>query len=210
MRCTDTHYCEQRIQGISMQPDNLNVFDLDGTLIKVNSFKEISKRLVTTLAKKWKVASLLNLICWYLVRKVGLIRHLKFKQKIVNIFEEELNEEEKQNIVQSVFLATINRDVFELMDRAENCVISTTSPFAFVSRMSFKKNVVVISSLDHNNTFPDPANFGPGKVDNLKFYFKDKDIHVSNFYTDSADDKELVNFSTNAFIVKNGGLIKIK
>ncbi len=193
-----------------MQPDNLNVFDLDGTLIKVNSFKEISKRLVTTLAKKWEVASLLNLICWYLVRKVGLIRHLKFKQKIVNVFEGELNEEEKQNIVQSVFLTNINRDVFELMLKAENCVISTSAPFAFVSRMGFEKNAVVICSLDPNNNFPDTANFGPGKIENLKCYFQDKDVRVLNFYTDSADDQELVNFSVNAFMVKDGSLIKIK
>jgi len=193
-----------------MQPDDLNVFDLDGTLIKVNSFKEISKRLVNTLAKKWEVASLLSLTCWYLVRKVGLIRHLNFKQKIVNLFEEKLTEEEKQNIVQSVFLANINQDVFELMDRAENCIISTTAPFAFVSQMPFKKNVVVISSLDHNNVFPDPANSGPGKVENLKFYFKDKYVRVLNFYTDSTDDQELVNFSVNAFMVRDGSLIRIK
>jgi phosphoserine phosphatase len=193
-----------------MQADALNVFDLDGTLIKVNSFKEISKRLVITLAKKWEVVSLLSLICWYVIRKVGIIRHLKFKQKTTNIFDGKLTEEEKQNIVQSAFFANVNQGVFELMNRADNCVISTTAPFAFVSRMAFKKNVVVISSLDHNNVFPDPANFGPGKVENLKFYFKGKDVRVLNFYTDSADDQELVDFSVNAFMVRDGSLLKIK
>ncbi len=193
-----------------MQPDSLNVFDLDGTLIKVNSFKEISKRLVVALIKKKKVVSLLNLSRWYLIRKFGLIRHLKFKQKIVNIFEKGLNEEEKQNIVQSVFHVNINKNVFELMNRAENCVVSTAAPFAFVSRMSFKKNAVVISSLDYDSSFADISNFGPGKVENLKSYFKNKDVHVLNFYTDSVDDREMMDFSTNVFMVKDGCITKLE
>ena len=193
-----------------MQPDNLNVFDLDGTLIKVNSFKEVSKKLVTTLLKKWEFISLLNLIGWYLIRKLNFIKHLKFKQRVVDVFEKKLTEDEKRNIVQAVLSNNINKDVFECMLKADNCVISTSSPFSFVSRMSFKKNAVVISSLDCNNNFPNPANFGPGKVKNLKFYFQDHDVRVSSFYTDSVDDQELIDFSVNAFMVKNGCLIKVK
>ena len=193
-----------------MQTDNLNVFDLDGTLIKVNSFKEISKKLVIMLLKKRKVIPLLNLISWYSVRKLYFIKHLKFKQQVVDIFEKTLTEEEKQNIVQVVLRENINRDIFEQMLNADNCVINTTAPFAFVSRMSFRENVVVISSLDYNNNLPDSANHGPGKVENLKAYFKNKNVRVSNFYTDSADDQELVNFSVNAFMVKDGCLKKVK
>ncbi|MGB2809072.1 MAG: hypothetical protein WBC22_15115 [Sedimentisphaerales bacterium] len=193
-----------------MQPDNLNVFDLDGTLIKVNSFKEVSKKLVTTLLKKWEFISLLNLISWYLIRKLNFIKHLKFKQRVVDVFEKKLTEEEKRNIVQAVLSNNINKDVFECMLKADNCVISTSAPFSFVSRMPFKKNLAIISSLDCNNGFPDPANFGLGKVENLKFYFKDKNVRVSNSYTDSVDDKELRDFSVNAFMVKNGCLTKVK
>lgn len=193
-----------------MQPDNLNVFDLDGTLIKVNSFREIGKQLVITLARKWQIVSLLSLIGWYLIRKAGLIEHLKFKQQVVDIFEQGLSEETKQNIVQSVFMSNVNRTVFELMNIADNCVISTASPFAFVSRMPLKKNAVVISSLDRNDAFPDPANFGLGKVRNLKFYFSGKNIRVLNFYTDSADDQGLVDFSDNVFMVKGSSLVRVK
>jgi len=140
-----------------MQPKNLNVFDLDGTLIKVNSFKEISKKLVIILLKKCELISLSSLIAWYLFRKLGLIEHLKFKQRIVDIFEKKLIEEEKQSIVQAVLYDNINKDVFERMLRADNCVISTSSPFSFVSRMQFNKNMVVISSLDCNHSFPDKS-----------------------------------------------------
>jgi len=193
-----------------MQTNDLNVFDLDGTLIRVNSFKEISKKLGFTLLKKLKIISLSSLIGWYLMRKLGFIKHPMFKRQVVNIFEKNLIEEEKQNIVQTILRDNINRDIFEHMLKADNCVISTASPFAFASRMSFKPDTILISSLDSKNNFPDPANFGPGKVENLKFYFKDKCIRVSNFYTDSTDDQELVNFSANAFMVKEDSLIKIK
>lgn len=193
-----------------MQPDNLNVFDLDGTLIKVNSFKEVSKKLVITLIKKYKFISLSHLIIWYLIRKLGFVEHLKFKQKVVDIFEGNLTEEEKVNIIQTLLDDNINKKIFEEMLKAENCVISTASPFAFASRMSFKPDTILISSLDSKNNFPDPANFGPGKVENLKFYFQNNNVRVSNFYTDSDDDQDLIDFSVNVFMVKEDSLIKIK
>lgn len=193
-----------------MQPDKLNVFDLDGTLIKVNSFKEIGKSLVFIFFRKVKIGALSQLLTWYFVRKLRIISHLKFKQRAVDIFEENLTEEEKQNLVQSIFCDNINRNVFEQMLKAENCIICTACPFAFASRMSFKPDAVVISSIDPNKNFPDPANFGPGKVDNLKSFFQTGNICVLNFYTDSTDDQELIDFSCNVFMVKNGDLIKLK
>ncbi|HPS55243.1 MAG TPA: hypothetical protein PLP05_06575 [Sedimentisphaerales bacterium] len=193
-----------------MQPDKLNVFDLDGTLIKVNSFKEISKSLVFILFRKVKIRALSRLIAWYFVRKLKIISHLKFKQCVVDVFEENLAEEEKQNLVQMVFCDNINRNVFDLMLKAENCVISTASPFSFASRMTFKPDAVLISSIYPNKKFPDLANFGPGKVENLKFFFKASNISVLNFYTDSTDDQELIDFSCSVFMVKNGCVIKLK
>lgn len=193
-----------------MQPDQLNVFDLDGTLIKVNSFKEIGKSLVLILFRNIKIRALFQLIAGYFVRKLRIISHLKFKQRVVDIFEENLTEEEKQTLVQSVFDDNINRNVFEQMLKAENCIISTACPFAFASRMSFKPNAVLISSISPNKKFPDPANFGSGKVENLKCFFQTSNICVLNFYTDSTDDQELIDFSYNVFMVKNGCIIKLK
>jgi len=193
-----------------MQSDNLNVFDLDGTLIRVNSFKEISKKLTIILLKRCNVRPLLDLIGWYLIRKLGFIKHLTFKQRVVGIFERELVEDEKREIAQAVFDANINRDVYERMLKVDNCVISTTAPFAFVSRMPFREDAIVISSLDYKSGLPDIANYGTGKVINLKYYFQDKSICISNFYTDSFDDQPLIDFSLNTYMVKGDSLIKVK
>lgn len=193
-----------------MQPDHLNVFDFDGTLIKVNSFREITKKLSVTLLKKFQIVSLLALTGWYILRKFNTISHIKFKQHVVNIFEKALTEEEKQHICQTVFDDNVNRAVFERMVNSDNCIICTAAPSAYISRMLFKKDVVVISSLDPDNRFPNSANFGAGKIKNIKAYFKGKDVRIINLYTDCDDDQPLIDFSINAFIINNGRFVKVK
>ena len=194
-----------------MRLENLNVFDFDGTLIKVNSFREITKRLSIILLKNVRTVPLLAISTWYMLRKCGIIPHLKFKQHIVNIFEKSLTEEEKKGICQAVFDDNVNQAVFELMANSDNCIICTAAPFAYISRVSFHKHVPIISSLDPENRFPDIPNFGAGKIENLKAYFKGKDFQVTNFFTDSnKDDQALIDFSANAFVVKGDRVIKVK
>lgn len=194
-----------------MRLENLNVFDFDGTLIKVNSFREITKRLSIILLKNVRTIPLLAISTWYMLRKCGIIPHLKFKQHIVNIFEKSLTEEEKKGICQAVFDDNVNQAVLELMVNSDNCIICTAAPFAYISRVSFNKHVPIISSLDPENRFPDISNFGAGKIKNLKAFFKGKDIQVENFFTDSnKDDQALIDFSVNAFVVKGSRIIKVK
>jgi len=194
-----------------MRLENLDVFDFDGTLIKVNSFRETTKRLSIALLKNFQITPLLTMTIWYIIRKCGIIPHLKFKQHIVNIFEKSLTEEEKKGICQAVFDDNVNQAVLELMVNSDNCIICTAAPFAYISRVSFNKDVPVISSLDPENRFPDISNFGPGKIENLKAYFKEKDVRVVNFYTDNTrDDQALIDFSTNAFIVEGDCVMKVK
>lgn len=193
-----------------MHPNNLNVFDLDGTLIRVNSFREISKKLVQTLFFHLSLIALGSLVYNYLLRQLHIITHLQFKRRVVNVFERCINEKEKKSIVQKVFQNNINQQVFSRMLKSENCVISTASPYAYTSRMNFPDHVIIISSLEPQDDLPDSANFGTGKIENLKRYFQRKEIRVVNFYTDSADDQALVDISLNAFIFKDDQLIKIK
>jgi len=194
-----------------MLSKNLNVFDLDGTLIKVNSFQEVSRQLVFTLLMKLRIVPVLWITFWYILRKCGIVSHLKFKKRVVNIFEKSLSEKKKKNICQAVFDKNINKTVFERMANFESCIITTASPFAYVSRMFFNKNVTIISSLAPDGRFPEPANFGQAKIKNLKACFNDGNIRVINFFTDNnIDDKSLIDFSENAFIVRGDQLIKVK
>jgi phosphoserine phosphatase len=194
-----------------MQLDDLNVFDLDGTLIKVNSFKEISRKLAFTLLQKLRIAACLKLLVWYLIRKLCIISHLYFKRQVVGIFENYLTEKEKQSMVHFVFDNNINKNVYDLMQQANNCVISTSAPYAYTSRMCFnKKDLVVISSLTPHENLADIANFGEGKVRNITAYFNGKDFHIISFYTDCNDDQPLIDISNSAYLVRNGTPVKIK
>lgn len=193
----------------NLDPDNLNVFDLDGTLIKVDSFVEVTKAMAGVLLRNNRYWPLFVLFGWSFLRKMRLISHLLFKKNVVRIFEEILKEQDKQNIVNEVFSNNINQRVFELMLKSDNCIISTASPYAYTSRMCFSKNVAVISSLMPGD-LPDPLNFREGKVENIKAYFGTKDIHIVNCYTDSVNDQALIDLSVNAFMFSNGQLIKVK
>ena len=193
-----------------MRVNDLNVFDLDGTVLRANSFKEVGKALVCTLLKKKKLFTVFNISSWYFARKLNLIEHLKFKRHIVNIFEKELTEEQKNKIVHSVWYDNINNEVLDRMLKAPNCVLSTSAPFSFVKRMPLSDSVSIISALDYTKKYPDDGNYGSGKLENLKYYFKEKTITVSNFYTDSIDDQCLIDFSVNAFMVTNGCITKVK
>ena len=194
-----------------MRSDNLNVFDFDGTLVKVNSFKKINKLFLVTLIAKFKIIFFIRMAALYVIRKCGFISHLAFKRQVVNIFEQTLTEQEKKHICQAVFDEHVNPSVFQRMIDMDNCIICTTAPFAYMSRLSFGKDVVIISSLDSANSFPDKGNFGPAKVVNLKAYFKDKNIQVANFFTDNrVDDYALIDLCQNAFIVEGDTIKKIK
>lgn len=194
-----------------MQPENLDVFDFDGTLIQVNSFREITKRFSIVLLKKVQIVHLWALSFWYVLRKAGIISHIAFKQRVVKIFEESLSEQEKQRICQVVFDDNANKALLERMADSKNCVVCTTAPFAYVSRVSFNKIVPVISSLDPGGRFPNAANYGVGKIENLKAYFKEEGVRVINFFTDSlTDDRALIEFAVNAFLVNGEDITKVK
>lgn len=193
-----------------MRSENLNIFDFDGTIIRVNSFREINKRLLIRLLGKFKLIFFLRLSFWYLIRKAGVISHLAFKKKAVEIFESSLVEDEKIELVKIVVEKNLNQKVYEVMCQSDNCIVSTSAPYAYVSRIKLNLGDVVISSLGAKSSYPDQSNFGNGKIDNIKAFFEGQEISILNVYTDSEDDRPLIDYSDNAFWVNNGEITKIK
>lgn len=192
-------------------PDNVNVFDLDGTLISVDSFVDITKLMLISLFKRVEFSFFIPLFFYCALRKLNLISHLNFRRKVVDIFDKAFNEDQKQDMVSKVFSNNIIKSVYDILLRSDNCIISTASPFAFTSRMNFRKDVLVISSLMPNDEYPSPLNLSEGKIANLKYYFGNNDIRIVNFYTDSKLDGPLIDLSLNAFMCsKDGCLTKIK
>jgi hypothetical protein len=205
------YYYAPIIREITTQPEGLNVFDFDGTLIRVNSFREISKKVLTILLKKFCFGHFLAIIVWFTLRKCGIISHFVFKQHVVSIFEKSLTEPEKKDICQGVFDDNVNKSVFDRMVNSDNCIICTAAPFAYISRIFLGRDVPVICALDPTNRFLDATNLGAAKVANLKTYLGGKDIRVANFFTDKeTDDQPLIDLAANAFIVEGDRLTKVK
>lgn len=192
-----------------MPASEVSVFDFDGTLIRVNSFKEVNKRLLLRLVRKGKVRWAGTLAIWYLLRKAGLISHMRFKKRAVAVFEMALSESEKTDLVQEVFDENVNEHVYAIIQLTENCVISTSAPFAYMSRIAFGREVMVISSLEPEGRFPDAANFGAGKVRNLRAITGDE-LTILNAYTDSLDDEPLMACAKNAYLVSGERIERYK
>lgn len=188
-----------------------NVFDFDGTLIRVNSFREITKRFLIKLLARGRVLAAARIVLLYAARKCRYLDHLAFKKKVVAIFETALPETVKQTLCQSVFDANVNESVYrELLSRDE-CVISTASPFAYISRVEFSRKVPIISSLDTENVYPDSSNQGRGKVVNLRAHLKAEHFEIGCFFTDNpVDDKPLADVSETVMLVDDGRLRRLK
>ncbi len=198
------HFCERRTAETMIQANRLNVFDFDGTLIRVNSFREVNKRLLLKLIRSNRLHYAACLMFWYLIRKSGIISHISFKKKAVAIFESSLSEVEKTQLVQGVYEENLNEHLHAIMRLAENCIVSTSAPYAYMSRLSLGPEVVVISALHPDTSLPDPSNFGIGKVRNIEAFLKGQDVRILNVYTDSVDDQPLIDFAENAYLVGNG------
>ena len=193
-----------------MQVDVIDVFDFDGTIIKANSFREITNKTLLLLLKKFRFNPLCVLAGVLILRKTGVLSYNDFKTRAISIFEGKLTREEKSNICKSVFDENINAGVLERLIASKCGVISTASPYAYISRMSFGKDITIISAFDPRGLLPDAANLGEGKVKNLIAYFGSDKIRVANFYTDSFEDQPMIDFAENAFMCSGGQIRKIK
>lgn len=194
-----------------MPREGLTVFDFDGTIVRVNSFREITRRFVLHLLSRGRVLALFRIARLYALRRLGILSHLAFKERIVGVFERSLSEPEKEHLCESTFSRYVNPAVREELFGSTNCIVSTAAPFAYVSRMSFARQVPVISALDPRGTLPEKDNFGPGKIVNLKAYLNGRDLSIETFFTDSlVNDQPLVDVATHVLLVDGGNIRQFK
>lgn len=194
-----------------MPCEPIDVFDFDGTLIGINSFTEIGRRLVQLLVQKKRLGTLAGVATRYAARRFGLLRHLTFKRYIVRVFERALTEREKEQICRTVFRENVNQTVYERMMQTADCIISTACPHAYISRMPLDSSVRVISSLMPGPGYPDPNNYGSGKIENIRHYFKGRNVKITNFFTDDMTaDKPLAGLAEHVYIVTDGRVTQLK
>ncbi len=192
-----------------MPCNELAVFDLDGTLIRVNSFREICKRSLFKLIRKRSFCSSAIFLVNYGLRKAGLLTHLQFKKRVISFYESWFSEEEKTELASQVFQDYLNPTIYQAFLSRENRMISTACPYAFVSRMPLKK-CELISSCHPGHVYPAEDNFQQGKVENLQAHCKMNPLRIHCLYTDSEDDRPLMDCSEQVYMVRDGIPVPMK
>jgi len=189
----------------------LHVFDFDGTLVAVNSFRQIAKDLLEALWRQGRLKVLAGLIGRFLLRKMGLISHLDFKAHVMAVFEASFDESKKQQFVEALIDRHGNHRLFELLESAEDAVVSTASPFSIARRVSWPSEVLLICALDPRASWPCPGNIGEGKVQNLKAAFRGEPFRVVAFYTDDEKvDRPMIDLAEQAYLCRGEDLVRIK
>lgn len=194
-----------------MQDKEIVVFDLDGTLLSVNSFREVSERLLRLLLRQKQWDSFLKIVKGYFLRRLGRWPHLQLKQLVSMAFEQCLPESSKQELVDSVIQSYWNEKVGAVLKQTPNAMVVSASPYSIVSRIQYLREIPSICSLDPRRSYPSQENQGPGKVENLRFYFGQMPFRVMAFYTDSREeDAALIDISEKVYLCSRQGIQVIK
>jgi len=191
-----------------MQAKDIDVFDFDGTVIAANSFRVITGQFVRALVKQGQFGSLLVLAFWLGLRRLGVASHLLFKKHVVDTFEKALEDRQKQEICQAAFNENVNSRVYEKMLASKNSILSTSAPYAYISNMSFNRDIPMVCALDPNLAYPDQNNFGVGKINNLEVFHGKQSFRIVNVFTDSSDDQPLIDASIHAFMIEHDGCVR--
>lgn len=193
-----------------MEQNNIiDVFDFDGTLIRVNSFSAICKLMLSLCLTKGLFINALTILILYMARRIGYFNHIQFKIKMMCFMKKYFSEQEQQAMIQGIFIKNSNKDILQKLYSSANPVICTTAPHAYISKLEFEKPITVISSLSPEEYIVDRSNQSTGKVNNLLAYLKSDDLRIANFYTDDLqDDGPVAIHAQTTYLVKNGIIVK--
>lgn len=111
------------------------VIDLDGTLVRCNSFTEFVKFLFCRLPSRR-----LEIIGIVLLRKLRLISHHEAKERIVAIAECTLSDADIDEFAESL-TGYVNPEVMEMVAEAERKILATAAPEIYVRAFAVKMNI---------------------------------------------------------------------
>lgn len=192
------------------QRKEIAVFDLDGTLLRINSYKLF---LITWFA--WLVLSLnikviKCLLSTIIQRQKKTLNRVSAKQAILELYLENRNKYYEKQLVRLLYLfrrfSIMNR-LKELQDSHD--IILATAAYCFYTlplASKFHVHKVICTSLEDMKKGNECI--GEEKVTRLKsIYGIDK---IKYLYTDHSDDLPLIKNSKNSFIVNPSKKSKLK
>lgn len=175
------------------------VVDLDGTLLRVNTFKEYIVFSLKEAVKSWQMDIVAALCLWVLLRKCRLIRHEKMKFHILLATLHFMDVSRLQAFVKEWLLPNLNQQVYELCQQYKKdgyyVCLSTAAPKNYVIYL-----VKHLSFVDSYIATPMPddcriewkENIRELKCRNTIEWLKSQSVSLHTMITDHYDDLPLL------------------
>lgn len=184
-----------------MQDNKIDVFDLDGTIFRGNTFH----RFVTFLGLRALLT--LNFSLFYRVtrdigaRKFKLINHFEWKCRVMNeafaLSEAELNYFSRMIVKESENRLNV------LLNKCQNTrrkVLATAAPSVYAEKVGRLMGFdIVISSKPIDGTIVEVIR--EKKCNLVLSYAASEDMSINNFFTDHHDDVFLAQFADHNYLV---------
>lgn len=188
----------------------LVIVDLDGTLIRGNSFSMFTLWLVRRLISRFNLIQGFAVTGWVLLRKIHAISHSAVKKRIMKIAEETLSKDELK-LFSKKLLKSLNPesvDLFSCRRRSGDYLcLATAAPYSYASILGNELGFdqvegtrlpgIAFKSGDAS-VFTECK--GEAKLSRVRKLCEDLNIEPSLFLTDHIDDLPLMKW-----VVDNGG-----
>ena len=188
----------------------MNVFDFDNTLYRGESSVDLALFMIRG---NRKIILWLPKIFWNLLRyKLCLIGRERIEELINSFMQSVLrNREEVLGITGEFWESHSHKLNKALISRIKNeDVIVSAGPSFLLEAISDRLGTqnLICSEVDFDRMCVARLNFGANKVRRFREVYGDTDI--DSFYTDSYNDRALMEISDRVFIVKKGRIRRIK
>lgn len=186
-----------------MKKINLAVFDLDGTLITINSFPKWVKYILVYSALKSPMvfAQLVSVILRRLMRFYGRVEMKRKIIKISNSLPISIHEKFSNSLHKY-----LNKEVLEHLERLKEVddiqiVLSTAAPDVYVTPLADHLNIpisIATSSVVNDAWF---EHFGAKKWETLEERFGSEYFQITEFFSDDYHDIPLMHHADRIYLV---------
>lgn len=188
----------------------MQAFDFDNTIYKGESSFDFAVFVIKKNKKLLKyLPGVLKILISYKVCKLNVDEFQKALDKYTKVFLE--NKEDIQKLTKEFWMMHEKNLYLNMLEKIKfNDVIITTSPDFLMEgiKKRLKTKHILCTKTDLKKGKIIYLNFHENKVKSFKKAYPKK--KVKTFYTDSYNDKPLMDFSENVYLVSHGDCTKIK
>ncbi|MCM1139689.1 MAG: haloacid dehalogenase-like hydrolase [Muribaculum sp.] len=169
------------------------VVDLDGTLLRGNSLREMIKFMLHESLCKFEYGTFIKITVLLSLRKAGLINHRQLKHPIHRISRKWMTKENRLHRFADILNSLINQDVYNLIEnirqKGTKVVIATAAPDIYMPHLLARLSYDEYTATPFMTKLTDyEENRGNNKRRNLEALAKIRGWKITHVITDHVDD----------------------